>query len=138
MPVEPGLYHIKNAVTWTTIDESTDGQRVVNGWKQTNQMNQLWRVQPVAGGAYSIQNAASGSFLHTNGPYNGSKLVGSKTYSTWYLDQQPGGSVYIIFPGSNHIVGLENGNVADGTSIHLWERNSTGAKHQKWYFEKRG
>ncbi|KAG8708306.1 hypothetical protein FRC11_006573 [Ceratobasidium sp. 423] len=136
MPIEPGTYQIKNSAAWTTIDESTDGQHVVHGWKQTNRPNQLWRVQPAAGGAYSLQNVASGSFLHSDGPYNGSKLVGSNTYSTWYLDQQRDGSVYIIFPGSNQVVDLDNGNTADGTAINLWERSSAGAKQQKWYFEK--
>ncbi|CAE6449451.1 unnamed protein product [Rhizoctonia solani] len=136
MTIEPGTYQIKNPASWTVLDESTDGQRVIHGWQQTNQPNQHWHVEHAEGGAYTVRNAVTGSFLHTDGPYDGSKLVGSDSPSTWYLDQQEDGSVYIIYPGSNHVADLDNGNAADGTGINLWERNSEGAKQQRWFFER--
>ncbi|CAE6429639.1 unnamed protein product [Rhizoctonia solani] len=95
-----------------------------------------WDVQHAEGGAYTVKNIASGLFLHTEGPYDGSKLVASPTISTWYLDQPNNAEVYIIFPGSNRVADLDNGNVADGTAIHLWERHSDGVKQQQWYFER--
>ncbi|CAE6471523.1 unnamed protein product [Rhizoctonia solani] len=136
MGIEPGTYMIKNHASWTVLDESTDGQRVIHGWQQTNRPNQHWHVNHADGGAYTVQNVQSGSYLHTDGPYDNSKLVGSDTLSTWYLDQQDDGSVYIIYPGSNRVADLDNGNAAEGTAINLWERNSTGTKQQQWFFEK--
>ncbi|CAE6503784.1 unnamed protein product [Rhizoctonia solani] len=136
MGIDPGFYQIKNHASWTVLDESTDNQHVIHGWQQTNQQNQHWDVQHDGGGAYTVRNVASGSFLHADAPDDGIKLVGSPLKSTWYLDQQNDGSVYIIYPGSNRVADLDNGNVADGTTIHLWERNTTGTKQQQWFFEK--
>ncbi|CAE6385428.1 unnamed protein product [Rhizoctonia solani] len=97
MPITPGRYRIKNAATWTTIDESTDGAHIVHGWKQTNQPNQHtfleWDVARAGGGTFTLKNVASGMFLHTDGPCNYSKLVGSDIVSSWYLEQRPNGSV---------------------------------------------
>ncbi|KAF8667970.1 Ricin-type beta-trefoil lectin domain-like [Rhizoctonia solani] len=135
MPIQVGLYRIKNHASWTVLDESTDDSRVIHGWQQTDQPNQQWNVQTAESGAYTIQNVKSKSYLHANGPYDGSNLVGYDTISTWYLEQKQSGEVYIIFPGSNRVVDLDNGNKANATKIHLWERNDT-ALQQQWYFEK--
>ncbi|KAF8749803.1 Ricin-type beta-trefoil lectin domain-like [Rhizoctonia solani] len=124
MPIQVGLYRIKNHASWTVLDESTDDSRVIHGWQQTDQPNQQWNVQTAEGGAYTIQNIKSKSYLHADGAYDGSNLVGYDTISTC-----------IIFPGSNHVVDLDNGNKANATTIHLWERNDT-ALQQQWYFEK--
>ncbi|KAG8760288.1 hypothetical protein FRC11_000625 [Ceratobasidium sp. 423] len=136
MSIEPGVYRIKNAAVWTTIDESTDGQHVIHGWQQTNEPNQHWRVERILHNVFSLQNVASGLFLHADGIHNGSKLVGSNTGSGWYLIQQEDGSVYITSTDFNYVVDLDNGNAANGTTIHLWEKNPNGTKQQQWFFER--
>ncbi|CUA78248.1 hypothetical protein RSOLAG22IIIB_13029 [Rhizoctonia solani] len=136
MGIEKGTYRIKNHASWTVLDESTDDRHIIHGWQQTNKPNQHWDVIDSGSGAFHLQNVGSKLFLHADGASDGARLVGSSNLSPWYLDQQADGSVYIIFPGSNRVADLDNGNVADGTTIHLWERNSTGAKQQQWFFEK--
>ncbi|MCV2423813.1 RICIN domain-containing protein, partial [Paucibacter sp. DJ4R-1] len=69
-----------------------------------------------------------------DGGHNSSKLHGSGNPSTWYLPQQDDGSVFITLAGTNYVVDLDMGKDENGTTIHLWEK--TGAKQQKWFFEK--
>ncbi|CUA76480.1 hypothetical protein RSOLAG22IIIB_12330 [Rhizoctonia solani] len=134
MGIEPGKYQIKNHASWTVLDESTDDKHIIHGWQQTNQPNQHWDVIDSGSGAFHLQNVASKLFLHADGSSDGARLVGAPQPSPWYLDQQPNGEAYILFPGTNFAADLDNGNVADGTTIHLWNR--TGAKQQQWFFEK--
>ncbi|CAE6440431.1 unnamed protein product [Rhizoctonia solani] len=133
MPIIPGKYRIKNAMAWTTFDEATDGTHIIHGWQQTNQPNQHWLVKRV-GDAYQLKNLASGLYACVDGAYNSSKLHGSNKPCTWCLMQEPDGSVYITFTGTNFVVDLDMGNVANGTTIHLWEKS--GATQQRWYFEQ--
>ncbi|CAE6455836.1 unnamed protein product [Rhizoctonia solani] len=134
MTIEPGKYQIKNHASWTTLDESTDGEQVIHGWTQTNESNQHWEVHLEDDGNYVIQNIASGSFLFADGPEDGTRLVGSGNRAAWYLDQHSEGWVYISFPGTNQVVDLDNGEAADGTTISLWRRNDD-SKQQQWFFE---
>ncbi|CEL58405.1 hypothetical protein RSOLAG1IB_08512 [Rhizoctonia solani AG-1 IB] len=137
MAITPGTYRIKNAAAWTTIDQSTDGTAKIHGWKQTDQANQHWQVEATNAKSYTIKNLWSKSFLHAKAPTDGCELTGGSDPSLWYLDQmKDDGSVYITYPGSNKVVDLDNGSNADGAIIHLWEKNSNGAKQQRWFFEK--
>ncbi|CUA67649.1 hypothetical protein RSOLAG22IIIB_13495 [Rhizoctonia solani] len=133
MPIVPGKYRIKNAMSWTTLDEATDGTHLIHGWQQTNQSNQHWLVQG-ARDCFTLKNLASGLYASVDGVYNGSKLHGSKDKYCWCLDQDTDGSVFITVPRTNFVVDLDNGNPANGTTIHLWEKS--GARQQRWYFEK--
>ncbi|CAE6489147.1 unnamed protein product [Rhizoctonia solani] len=135
MAIISGKYRIKNAMAWTTFDEATDGTHLIHGWQQTNQSNQHWLVQRVRD-CYSIKNLASGLYAYVDGAYNGSKLYGTNPARAyfWCLQQEPDGSVFITVPCTNYVVDLDNGNSANGTTIHLWEKS--GVMQQKWYFEQ--
>ncbi|CAE7153072.1 unnamed protein product [Rhizoctonia solani] len=132
MPIVPGKYCIKNAMAWTTFDEATDGTFIIHGWQQTNQPNQHWLVQ-AARDRFTLKNLKSGLYASVDATYNGSKLHGSKDKYCWFLEQDADGSVFITVPFTNYVADLDNGNPANGTTIHLWEKS--GARQQRWYFE---
>ncbi|CAE6417879.1 unnamed protein product [Rhizoctonia solani] len=135
MTIEPGLYHIKNAASWTVLDESTDGEHIVHGWQQANVANQRWIVSDIGDGNYLIQNEESGSYLHAPEASDGTRLVGSGDSSHWHLHQEGEGWVYITYPDTGLVVDLHEGQKDDGTPISLWGKND-GAVHQRWFFER--
>ncbi|KAF8755181.1 Ricin-type beta-trefoil lectin domain-like [Rhizoctonia solani] len=134
MTIVPGTYRIKNAKSWTTFDQSRKDRNKIHGWQErTDQQNQHWYVQRI-GEAYHIKNVETGQYAHVDGGYNSSKLQASGSPTTWYLPQEGDGSVFVTLAGTNFVVDLDMGKADNGTTIHLWEK--TGAKQQKWFFEK--
>ncbi|QRW25569.1 ricin-type beta-trefoil lectin domain protein [Rhizoctonia solani] len=129
MTIVPGRYRIKNHASWTTLDESGGGGGAISGWTQNDGDNQHWDVNIGEDGTYTIRNAASGSSLFADGAYDGSKVY---THPIDAISQMRWSS--IIYPGSGHVVDLDNGNAEDGTSVNLWGRNDE-SKQQQWFFE---
>ncbi|KAJ1306276.1 hypothetical protein OPQ81_010979 [Rhizoctonia solani] len=138
MHITPGKYRIKNAMAWTTFDEATDGSHIIHGWEQTNKDNQHWLVQGAGTSrdCFTMKNLASGLYACVDGACNGSRLRGCENPTTWVLDQQPNGSVFITFPHSKYVIDLDRGLRENGTTIHLWEKHSPAEDQQLWYFER--
>ncbi|KAF8691611.1 Ricin-type beta-trefoil lectin domain-like, partial [Rhizoctonia solani] len=134
MTIVPGRYRIKNHASWTTLDESGGGGGAISGWTQNDGDNQHWDVNIGEDGTYTIRNAASGLSLFADGAYDGSKVSASEERVGWHVEQHDEGWAYIIYPGSGHVVDLDNGNAEDGTSVSLWGRNDE-SKQQQWFFE---
>jgi len=132
MTISPGTYRIRNAKSGTIFDLSREEGHDVHGWQQHDQNNQHWYVQQ-AGGGFHIKNVEAGQFASVGGNHNGSKLRGSGNATTWDL-RQDGNEYFIFVQGTNYVADLDMGRNTNGTTIHLWEK--TGAKQQKWCFEK--
>lgn len=132
MTISPGTYRIRNAKSGTILDLSRKEGHEVHGWQQHDQNNQHWYVQR-AGEGYHFKNVEAGQFASVNGTHNGSKVHGSGNPTTWDL-REKNGRYFIHVLNSDHVVDLDMGREANGTTVHLWDR--TGAQQQQWNFEK--
>ncbi|KAJ1306277.1 hypothetical protein OPQ81_010980 [Rhizoctonia solani] len=138
MHLTEGKYRIKNVKTSTALDETIDDSHLIHGWQQTNADNQHWLIERPSKSpdCFTMKNLASGLYAYVDGAYNGCQLRGSSDPTIWFLDLQADGSVSINYPHTDYLVELDNGNMDNGTIIHMSEKHLPGEPQQKWYFEQ--
>ena len=139
--LEDGVYIIASSINRNLVLDvsgvSKDAGANVHGWMSSGGENQLWYIQSIGGGLYSIRALHSARFMNVagSGKTNGTNIHqwSDKTPNgdeKWRI-QDNGDGTYTFHAAVNGLaLDLAEGKVANGQNVQCWTSNGTGA--QRW------
>ena len=139
--LEDGVYIIASSLNRNLVLDvsgvSKDAGANVHGWMSSGGENQLWYIQSIGGGLYSIRALHSARFMNVagSGKTNGTNIHqwSDKTPNgdeKWRI-QDNGDGTYTFHAAVNGLaLDLAEGKVANGQNVQCWTSNGTGA--QRW------
>ena len=145
--IEEGYYRFKAVIDSNSNiavrNSSLDDQAVVQVWEKNNLENGVWEIIE-DGEHYKIKNVNSGLYLDvTGGNYNtrGTALCQSTSGHQWDFIEYEEGIYYlaltgVTFDGLPMVVDIDNGVMANGTKIQIWNNVTTNQINRRFYLEK--
>ena len=139
--LEDGVYIIASSINRNLVLDvsgvSKDAGANVHGWMSSGGENQLWYIQSIGGGLYSVRALHSARFMNVagSGKTNGTNIHqwSDKTPNgdeKWRI-QDNGDGTYTFHAAVNGLaLDLAEGKVANGQNVQCWTSNGTGA--QRW------
>ena len=145
--IEEGYYRFKAVIDSNSNiavrNSSLDDQAVVQVWEKNNLENGVWEIIE-DGEHYKIKNVNSDLYLDvTGGNYNtrGTALCQSTLGHQWDFIEYEEGIYYlsltgVTFDGLPMVVDIDNGVMANGTKIQIWNNVTTNQINRRFYLEK--
>lgn len=139
--LEDGVYTIASSLNQNIVldvaEVSKNSGANIQVWTAANSENQLWYIQSIGGGLYSVRALHSARFMNVagSGKTNGTNIHqwSDKTPNgdeKWRI-QDNGDGTYTFHAAVNGLaLDLAEGKVANGQNVQCWTSNGTGA--QKW------
>ena len=139
--LEDGVYTIASSLNRNLVldvaEVSKNSGANIQAWTAANSENQLWYIQSIGGGLYSVRALHSARFMNVagSGKTNGTNIHqwSDKTPNgdeKWRI-QDNGDGTYTFHAAVNGLaLDLADGKVANGQNVQCWTSNGTGA--QKW------
>lgn len=139
--LEDGVYTIASSLNQNIVldvaEVSKSSGANIQVWTAANSENQLWYIQSIGGGLYSIRALHSARFMNVagSGKTNGTNIHqwSDKTPNgdeKWRI-QDNGDGTYTFHAAVNGLaLDLAEGKVANGQNVQCWTSNGTGA--QRW------
>lgn len=139
--LEDGVYTIASSINRNLVLDvsgvSKDAGANVHAWMSSGGENQLWYIQSIGGGQYSVRALHSARFMNVagSGKTNGTNIHqwSDKTPNgdeKWRI-QDNGDGTYTFHAAVNGLaLDLAEGKVANGQNVQCWTSNGTGA--QRW------
>ncbi|KAL5513936.1 hypothetical protein ACEPAG_2697 [Sanghuangporus baumii] len=139
MPLQPGVYYLRNIVSDTLLDLSGVDFKSIIGQSMQEGRNQQWEIGKLGTRGWFIRSlsSANGHYLTVEkGLGDNIPLVGNEFPVAWDLRNEPqeGEDVYgIYWPFTRFTADLHYGSSANETPVNLWSRNLK-TPHQLWRF----
>ena len=139
--LEDGVYTIASSLNRNLVldvaEVSKNSGANIQAWTAANSENQLWYIQSIGGGLYSVRALHSARFMNVagSGKTNGTNIHqwSDKTPNgdeKWRI-QDNGDGTYTFHAAVNGLaLDLAEGKVANGQNVQCWTSNGTGA--QRW------
>ena len=139
--LEDGVYTIASSLNQNIVldvaEVSKSSGANIQVWTAANSENQLWYIQSIGGGLYSVRALHSARFMNVagSGKTNGTNIHqwSDKTPNgdeKWRI-QDNGDGTYTFHAAVNGLaLDLAEGKVANGQNVQCWTSNGTGA--QRW------
>ena len=139
--LEDGVYTIASSLNQNIVldvaEVSKSSGANIQVWTAANSENQLWYIQSIGGGLYSVRALHSARFMNVagSGKTNGTNIHqwSDKTPNgdeKWRI-QDNGDGTYTFHAAVNGLaLDLAEGKVANGQNVQCWASNGTGA--QRW------
>ena len=139
--LEDGVYTIASSLNRNLVldvaEMSKNSGANIQVWTAGNSENQLWYIQSIGGGLYSVRALHSARFMNVagSGKTNGTNIHqwSDKTPNgdeKWRI-QDNGDGTYTFHAAVNGLaLDLAEGKVANGQNVQCWTSNGTGA--QRW------
>ena len=139
--LEDGVYTIASSLNQNIVldvaEVSKNSGANIQVWTAANSENQLWYIQSIGGGLYSVRALHSARFMNVagSGKTNGTNIHqwSDKTPNgdeKWRI-QDNGDGTYTFHAAVNGLaLDLAEGKVANGQNVQCWTSNGTGA--QRW------
>ena len=139
--ISDGVYTIASSLNQNVVLDvskaSKDAGANIQVWTAANSENQLWYIQSIGGGLYSVRALHSARFMNVagSGKTNGTNIHqwSDKTPNgdeKWRIQDNGDGTYTFIAAVNGLALDLAEGKVANGQNVQCWTSNGTGA--QKW------
>lgn len=139
--LEDGVYTIASSINRNLVLDvsgvSKDAGANVHAWMSSGGENQLWYIQSIGGGLYSVRALHSARFMNVagSGKTNGTNIHqwSDKTPNgdeKWRIQDNGDGTYTFLAAVNGLALDLADGKVANGQNVQCWQSNGTGA--QKW------
>ncbi len=139
--LEDGVYIIASSLNRNLVLDvsgvSKDAGANVHGWMSSGGENQLWYIQSIGGGLYSVRALHSARFMNVagSGKTNGTNIHqwSDKTPNgdeKWRIQDNEDGTYTFLAAVNGLALDLADGKVANGQNVQCWQSNGTGA--QRW------
>ena len=139
--LEDGVYTIASSLNQNIVldvaEVSKSSGANIQVWTAANSENQLWYIQSIGGGLYSVRALHSARFMNVagSGKTNGTNIHqwSDKTPNgdeKWRIQDNEDGTYTFLAAVNGLALDLAEGKVANGQNVQCWTSNGTGA--QKW------
>ena len=139
--LEDGVYTIASSLNRNLVldvaEVSKNSGANIQAWTAANSENQLWYIQSIGGGLYSVRALHSARFMNVagSGKTNGTNIHqwSDKTPNgdeKWRIQDNGDGTYTFLAAVNGLALDLADGKVANGQNVQCWQSNGTGA--QKW------
>ena len=139
--LEDGVYTIASSLNQNIVldvaEVSKSSGANIQVWTAANSENQLWYIQSIGGGLYSVRALHSARFMNVagSGKTNGTNIHqwSDKTPNgdeKWRIQDNEDGTYTFLAAVNGLALDLAEGKVANGQNVQCWTSNGTGA--QRW------
>ena len=139
--LEDGVYTIASSLNRNLVldvaEASKNSGANIQVWTAANSENQLWYIQSIGGGLYSVRALHSARFMNVagSGKTNGTNIHqwSDKTPNgdeKWRIQDNGDGTYTFIAAVNGLALDLANGKTANGQNAQCWQTNGSGA--QRW------
>ena len=139
--LKDGVYTIASSLNRNLVldvaEASKNSGANIQVWTAANSENQLWYIQSIGGGLYSVRALHSARFMNVagSGKTNGTNIHqwSDKTPNgdeKWRIQDNGDGTYTFIAAVNGLALDLANGKAANGQNVQCWQTNGSGA--QKW------
>ena len=139
--LEDGVYTIASSLNRNLVldvaEMSKNSGANIQVWTAANSENQLWYIQSIGGGLYSVRALHSARFMNVagSGKTNGTNIHqwSDKTPNgdeKWRIQDNGDGTYTFIAAVNGLALDLANGKTANGQNAQCWQTNGSGA--QRW------
>ena len=139
--ISDGVYTIASSLNQNIVldvaEVSKNSGANIQVWTAANSENQLWYIQSIGGGLYSVRALHSGRFMNVagSGKTNGTNIQqwSDKTPNgdeKWRIQDNGDGTYTFIAAVNGLALDLANGKTANGQNVQCCQTNGSGA--QRW------
>ena len=139
--LEDGVYTIASSLNRNLVldvaEVSKNSGANIQVWTAANSENQLWYIQSIGGGLYSVRALHSARFMNVagSGKTNGTNIHqwSDKTPNgdeKWRIQDNGDGTYTFIAAVNGLALDLADGKTANGQNVQCWQTNGSGA--QRW------
>ncbi len=139
--LKDGVYTIASSLNRNLVldvaEASKNSGANIQVWTAANSENQLWYIQSIGGGLYSVRALHSARFMNVagSGKTNGTNIHqwSDKTPNgdeKWRIQDNGDGTYTFIAAVNGLALDLANGKTANGQNAQCWQTNGSGA--QRW------
>ena len=139
--ISDGVYTIASSLNQNIVldvaEVSKNSGANIQVWTAANSENQLWYIQSIGGGLYSVRALHSARFMNVagSGKTNGTNIHqwSDKTPNgdeKWRIQDNGDGTYTFIAAVNGLALDLADGKAANGQNVQCWQSNGSGA--QKW------
>ena len=134
----PGRYQIVNLKSSKVLDLDRNDQTSVIQFTSRGTDNQVWDIQSVGGGFYSLRNGMNGNALEAVGtsnstPVRATRFDSSRSGQHWRFDTGKNGNALIVSRLGKSL-DIPGGSTKDGIPVQTYDRN--GESNQQFQFRR--